>query len=222
MMLIRNYCLLCGNHTSYIYCSNCIQRIKPLSSHEYRCKRCSKPLNEYETDYCENCDGKIFYFDKNISLYSYREDIIKNLVRFFKFDGIKKAGVLLSEIIREEFLFNIQNIKYDLITYVPSSKENLQERGFNPLELILKKLNVKANIFLGRKKHFKKQSELSIKERENFIKGQFYLTEKVDLRNKRILIIDDIFTSGNTLNEISKILIENGALIVNTLTFFRD
>ncbi|MCX7821593.1 MAG: phosphoribosyltransferase family protein [Brevinematales bacterium] len=189
-----------------------------------RCKRCSKPLLDYEIEYCENCSNRKFYFSKNISLFPYGDYLIKNLVKLFKFDGVKESGILLSEIIRNEFFSNVKNFEFDLITYVPSSKDSLKERGFNPVEFILKKLKVNTFNLLGREKHFKKQSELLLNERERFIRGQYYLllNKGVDIRNKKILLIDDIFTSGNTLNEISRILLENGALNINTLTFFRD
>ncbi|MGC8770491.1 MAG: phosphoribosyltransferase family protein [Brevinematia bacterium] len=221
-MLIRNYCLLCGNITHMIVCDNCIKEIKPLSIHKNRCKKCSKPIIENDIDYCENCKDKNFYFSQNISLFSYHDPVIKNLVKIFKFDGIKKAGILLARIIENDFFNTIKNIEYDLITFVPSSKDSLKERGFNPVEFILKKLKINTINILEREKHLKKQSELSLTEREKFIKGQFYINKNWLLNGKKILIIDDIFTTGNTLNEISRILIENKAININTLTFFRD
>ncbi|MEJ5285344.1 MAG: ComF family protein [Brevinematales bacterium] len=221
-MLIRSYCLLCGNVANQIFCTSCLKEIKPLSIYKKRCLKCSKPLSEYEIDYCENCKNKSFYFSQNISLFSYHDYIIKNLVKIFKFDGIKKAGILLARIIENEFFNTIKNIEYDLITFVPSSKDSLKERGFNPVEFILKKLKITTINILKREKHLKKQSELTLTEREKFIKGQFYLNKNSIVSGKKILIIDDIFTSGNTLNEISRILIENKAININTLTFFRD
>ncbi len=220
-MLIKTYCFICGRKVASIVCNDCLKRVEPLSFYDNRCLVCSKPVYSHDK-MCENCRGKNFFFERNISLFSYRDDIVKSLVKIFKFDAVKKAGVILVELLREEFMKNLSKFDYDILTFVPSSKDSLKERGFDPLDFILDSLKIDRIRLLGRHKHLKKQSEMSIEERKNFIKTQFYFVKNTDISGKKIVIVDDIFTTGNTLNEISRLLLENGALKINTLTFFRD
>ena len=187
-----------------------------------RCKKCSKPLEDYEEAFCDNCAGKNFYFEKNTSLYPYNDPNIKEIVRLFKFEFVREAGKTLASILKKEVADYINSTFYDLITCVPVSQESLKERGFNPVAFILDRFNISYKNILARKSHIKRQSELSSKERGKYIEGQFYFLNNTEVKGKTILLIDDIFTSGNTLNEISKVLIENGVVRVNTLTFFRD
>ncbi len=224
MWLFRTYCFKCGNLSfGKLICEECQCKVIPFSYlKKSRCEKCSKPLEEYEETLCENCIDKYLYFEKNISLYPYNDLCIRELVRLFKFEVIGQAGETIADIIRDEVFNCINNLPVDLITCVPVSRESLKERGFNPVAFILDKLKIRYKNILGRKSHLKKQSELSNEEREKYVKGQFYLIDGIKLKGERIVVIDDIFTSGNTLNEVAKVLIEGGAGVVNTLTFFRD
>ncbi|MGC8765443.1 MAG: phosphoribosyltransferase family protein [Brevinematia bacterium] len=223
MKLFRNYCFRCGKISKGLLCEECKSEIKPFSdTTKKRCEKCSKPLEDYEENQCDNCIKREFYFEKNISLFPYSNPQIKELVRMFKFEFIREAGKELSELLKKEVWHYINSNKYEVIICVPVSKESLKERGFNPVAFILDRIKVSYKNILGRKSHFKRQSELSSEERERYIIGQFSILEKDEVSNKSILVVDDIFTSGSTLNEISRVLLEAGAVKVNTLTFFRD
>ena len=105
--------------------------------------------------------------------------------------------------------------KYDIILIVPISKKRLKERGYNQTELIAKeiakitKIKIEKNVLL-KIKNTLPQSTLNREEREKNVKG-VYAARRIDkIKGKRILIIDDIYTTGNTVNECAKTLIEKG------------
>ena len=109
-----------------------------------------------------------------------------------------------------------QKENIDLILSVPISRERYLERGYNQSALIAKQIALCLNIpyknfILIKKKNNKKQSTLSISNRKRNVQGVYSVWQKEKIRGKNVLLIDDILTTGATLNECSRILKENGA-----------
>ena len=105
--------------------------------------------------------------------------------------------------------------KYDIIVVVPISKKRKKERGYNQSELMLKELsnilNVKVyNNVLYKIKNTIPQSSLNKKQREENAKGVYKAINCNKIKNKKILLFDDIYTTGSTINECARILVQNG------------
>lgn len=105
--------------------------------------------------------------------------------------------------------------KYDIILIVPISKKREKKRGYNQSELIAKEISkiISAKIekqILYKIKNTKPQSTLNKQQREENAKGAYIAKNTSKIENKKILIIDDIYTTGNTVNECAKMLIEKG------------
>ena len=141
--------------------------------------------------------------------------ILKVIISNFKFAKIKRykepLGFFLAEKIKQEFDLD----KIDYIIPVPLHKEKLKERGFNQSELLAKKISklIKKPCLktLNRIKNTLPQYSLSPLEKIKNIKDAFELDiRKINLQDKNILIIDDIFTTGSTVQEMCKVLLENG------------
>ena len=100
----------------------------------------------------------------------------------------------------------IENInEYDIITYIPISKKRMRERGYNQSYLICKEICKKFNkkpVNILKKYNSEKQAQLSKEQRIDNIKGKFELIYNVE--NKKVLIIDDVYTTGSTMNEAIK------------------
>lgn len=119
--------------------------------------------------------------------------------------------------------------KYDIIIVVPLSWKRRLQRGYNQSQLVAEtisnilQIKVESKI-LYKTKNIVPQSTLNKKERKENIKGAFKIRNIEKIKNKKILIIDDIYTTGNTLNECSKMLIENGIQKENigVLTLAKD
>ena len=148
------------------------------------------------------------YFDYHIYFFNY-EGIIRQVILGYKF---KEKSYLYKTftnffIKNEKFCRFLEN--YDIIIPVPISKKRNKERGYNQSTLIAKELSKKLNIKLIKNALYKtkniiEQSKLSKEEREENIQGVYSLVNSKELENKKILIIDDIFTTGSTVNECCK------------------
>ena len=106
---------------------------------------------------------------------------------------------------------DLENIKFDYITFVPLHKKRMRKRGFNQSEKIAKELGKMIDIpildCIYRKSNTNRLYNLNRKERKIELKNAFLVKENINYANgKNILLIDDIFTTGSTVNEISKLL----------------
>jgi competence protein ComFC len=119
---------------------------------------------------------------------------------------------------------SIENINFDYILYVPLHKKRERKRGFNQSKIIAnqlgKELGIEVLDILERSKNTRRLFELDEKERQQELKNVFKISKDIEnYTNKNILLIDDIFTTGSTVNEISKLLKLNGINEVYIFTF---
>lgn len=158
---------------------------------------------------CPCCKSKIKRVENqdNILSYGYYGGVLKALILAFKYDKNFTAGNVISELLLN--LINENSMEFDAIYYVPMSKSSVKKRGFNQCEIIAKKLSKSLNIPVSNSlikiKNTKEQKSLSKEERYKNIKGAFKIREN-NIKNKRILLIDDVVTTGATLLECKKIL----------------
>ena len=181
---------------------------------------------------CKKCYNKIHFMPpavlkeySNVKIYSccIYDDIIKQLIKGLKYNGKKKlasaAARIMFEYIKE------LNLKEDYtIIPVPISKQRLKERKYNHMDLAAKEFaeftKYKYNSdFLVRIKDTKKQYNLNKREREQNIKGAFDINpQNMPDKSTPLLIIDDITSTGITLEEIIKVLYKNGYKNITALT----
>ena len=145
--------------------------------------------------------------------------IIKSSLIYFKF--FNKAGyyrafaALLADRLRKMTDFH----EFDIIISVPLHKKRENERGYNQSLLLSKELSRLTGIpdrsgFLERVRHTKSQSLLGREERYVNVKNAFNVREKAKVQGKWVLLVDDITTTGNTLDECSRVLKKAGARMV--------
>jgi ComF family protein len=111
----------------------------------------------------------------------------------------------------------------DLLIPVPLHPQRLRERGFNQALLLVKELSRRTDTpylktILKKRKPTLPQVNLTGVEREKGLRGAFHVTEKEELSGKSVLLVDDVYTTGATVNECSKVLVRGGAKKVNVLT----
>ncbi|MFV0439887.1 MAG: ComF family protein [Lachnospirales bacterium] len=211
-------CHICGsrfNHKKYKrLCPNCVSVILNNQNIE-RCKKCSKILND---DNCTFC-GVYDVYD-NLSIFSY-DGYLKSIYYDVKYSGnkhiCKETAYLYEDYIKENMEFFK---KFDYITSVPLHPKKLFKRGFNQSEVLAKEFSKMTQIpfcsFLIRSSHTKPQNKLSFKGRQDNVKSAFRynnLYTNFNIKDKNILIVDDIFTSGSTIKECGRILENRGARI---------
>jgi len=200
-------------------CSDCRDKLVFIKD---KCPTCGKPMHSSSiSDKCSYCVDNTFYFTKAFSPLEFTGHL-RDAVYRFKFQSkpymYKSFGELMVRAIENE---NIGPI--DLIVPVPLHRRRRAERGYNQSELLAKYISSKLNIPLDyknliRMKSTKLQTKLSRNERQKNIKNAFSVKDKGVFMNKRILLVDDIFTTGATVNECSKTLLENGAREVIVVT----
>lgn len=160
--------------------------------------------------------------DISFSYFSFREgDEFSKIIYQLKYGGMKNLGIFLGELIGHELQIIIEtnNIKdFDYIFPVPLFKTKLRERGFNQSEYICKGivqyLNSEMVFDLAeRVRHTSTQTKLNRDERITNVKDAFVFNEKhkESISGKRIIIVDDVVTTGSTLNEVVKVLKENNS-----------
>ncbi len=205
------------------FCVNCLAGLD--IDDKYLCKNCQNQIEIVGTRTCIRC-GKITKLGQYCSgcrpdmrlrgiiyLSSY-DGPVKELIHWFKYDKMLGIGQVLFEIIINnlpESLFD----KFDLITSVPLHWEKKLERGFNQSEIIAKKLSKRAGKpyaeMLKRVKDTKSQMKLKRSQRLTNLEGAFCLGKNMEIIGKNILIIDDVATTGATLEECGKVLKAAGA-----------
>ena len=175
---------------------------------------------------CHLCKSKIKRVEKQdntILSYGYYGGILKKLILSFKYDKNFTAGKILSELLIE--LIYEKKLEFDIICYVPMTKSSIRKRGFNQCEIICKNLSealcVPISKSLIKTKDTKEQKSLSKEERAKNIKDVFKVVDK-DILNKRILLIDDVVTTGSTLLECKKVLEKYNVEKITVLTIAKS
>jgi len=173
---------------------------------------------------CQQCKNTDFYFDKAISAVKYQKDV-KTLIYKLKYSGHTYLATTIGHIMADKL--KQENIEADIIIPVPLHRSKERKRGFNQAILISKYMVGKIDISLDinaltRIKNTRAMHNLTRGERLENVEGAFEVANKEAIANKNILLIDDIFTTGSTVNSCSKELINNGAKSVTVMTFARD
>ena len=141
-------------------------------------------------------------------IWDYNEEF-KKLIFSYKYNRKKSLAELIARLIEQEFKFIIQKEKIDFIVSVPINKKRENERGYNQVDEILKQLNVNY-VEIKRIKNTEKMHKLlNEKLREENIRGSFRTESDFDFKNKKILLVDDIITTGATLKEIKNSILND-------------
>ena len=193
-------------------------------SREDLCKKCEINLNNMARFKIDKYKNK--NFSKHLYIFKY-EGIIKERLINYKFNEksyIYKA--FINFIIKNEKICRFLK-SYDIIIPVPIHYSRKVTRGYNQSALIAKALATRFNVQYEDKVLFKSvnnkpQSTKNKQERINNVKGVYYTKNKDKILNKKILLVDDIFTTGSTVNECSKTLKIAGALMVDVITIAKD
>lgn len=183
-------------------CSNCAKTVRPIE--RATCYRCGKSLED-ETLYCYDCRRKIHYFDRNFAIFEYR-DVKQSLYRF-KYSGRAEYARFYAMAAGKYVGETLRSLKADAIIPVPIHKSRREKRGYNQAEELARELSYRIDVplmtdFVLREKATVPLKELGEKERRNNLKKAFIIGRN-DVKLKTIIIVDDIYTTGATLDAIS-------------------
>lgn len=189
-----------------------------------KCILCGRILEQAETDLCKSCrlDApecpvsklKYPYIDQWIALWYYEGDVRKSLLRY-KFHNRRNyaAGygrLLAMKLLRED------RTDFDLLTWIPISQQRLRKRGFDQVQLLAEKVAAELQITPVRtleKIHNNRQQSRIVghAQRKANVLGVYKPVEPASFAGKRVLLLDDILTTGATASECAKVLLTAGA-----------
>lgn len=224
-LILPPRCLICGKvlHTDNSLCPECFENIHFIT--KPYCTHCGKQLyinNSYNEVFCADClqqkDSQL-YLSRSAIQY---DEFSKKLILDFKFaDHIENKKLLSNWLyIAGKDIFATNP---DIILPVPLHFSRLLKRKYNQSAILAAELSKLTHIpvnynILKKHKYTKPQATCSGKQRRNNIKNAFIVKNIPEIYNKHIILIDDVYTTGSTLNECAKILKKSGAKLVSALT----
>ena len=214
-MLYPSRCPICGEiivPANKMICEACKEQLVYIT--EPRCKRCSKPIEEQEKEYCSDCDRKRFHYDKGYAVWVYN-DAMKSSIAAYKYRSKKEYNRFYIHEILRLYADEVRELSVDAIIPIPIHPSKYLQRGFNQAELLARgigqelKLPVYTNLLIRNKKTLP-QKNLSNMERLINLSKAFAVKEKElpnDMKSiKKVLLVDDIYTTGSTIEACSSLL----------------
>ncbi|HJJ08835.1 MAG TPA: ComF family protein [Clostridiaceae bacterium] len=200
-------CGMCGEINENYICNNCYENIKKI-------KKCV--INEYNNR----------NFSKHLYIFRY-EGIIRNKIIEYKFEDKGYLYKMFAKIILSDKKTCNFIKRYDVIIPVPISKKRKKKRGYNQSELVANELAQKLNQdiwtdIIIKKKDNKPQSELNKLERIKNVEDIYEINKPIEVKNKKVLLLDDIYTTGSTVNEIARKLKQNQTQEIGVITLAKD
>lgn len=205
------------------------------------CGICEKPNTKSLCNKCKIKLEKEFKFQTD----NYEDDTSKNFIEhnyFFKYENLIRNQILALKFQEKPYIYktivyflknmekSFENLKkYDIMIIAPISEQRKKDRGYNQSELVAKEISKIIEVPIAKKILYKTkntvpQSLLNKKQREENAKGVYEAHNITKLHNKRILLLDDIYTTGNTVNECANMLLQKGIKRTNigVLTIAKD
>ena len=207
-------CAVCGEVLTLeeqegFLCKNCVEDIPYIAEGE--CPHCGGSTET--AGFCEDC-VKHFAFDSACAAFPY--EAVRTAIHLFKYDGGKEIGRGLGQLMAEYLKQYHEEllVKTDVITAVPLYPKKEKNRGFNQANILSEAISQKTGLIfekngLTRKRDTAAQSLLNPDERKENLKDAFGAAG--DFAGKRVLLVDDIFTTGSTCQECARTLYRAGA-----------
>ncbi len=212
-LLLKQHCILCASHQggSIGICAECLHDLP--WHHQMQCPQCAMLSDGL---ICGSCLNSPPYFDAVHALFRYEYPLDK-LLQHYKYRESLHLANTLSALWREKLRqekHTATSSALNLMIPMPMHPTRLKQRGFNQALEIARSLSLESNIELDyqscrRIKLTPPQATLALKDRVKNIRGVFSCETK--LQGKRIVLVDDVITSGASLNELAKTLKQAGA-----------
>jgi len=214
-------CPFCGRVSSQGICTACRGKAEELRIRGPRCMQCGKPVRYAEQEYCYDCRNMVHRYDRGFGLWLHEQPVSTSIYQF-KYHNQRRYGVLYAEELARCYGHMIKSWKPDLIIPIPLHKKRRRKRGYNQAAVVSRELGKSLGIpmdetHLIRKVYTKPQRALGAQERRKNLKNAFAV--KAGFRSvSAVLLVDDIYTTGNTMDAAAEALKKTGVEKVYFLT----
>ena len=191
-------------------CSDCLKSIRYVKPP--RCLKCGKHIEDETEEFCGDCRERPHYFKQGRALFYYK-DIARAVYRY-KYKGRQEYAAVFGREMLYYLGDYVRSVNPDGLIPVPLFKRKERRRGYNQAKLLAKVLGDNLNIpvydkIVIRSRNTKPLKLLNPEERLNNLKKAFILMEN-GVKLKRVIIIDDIYTTGSTIDALAELLIKRG------------
>ena len=211
-------CNSCGKEIfeGEYFCPDCEKQL-PFNDKAI-CEHCGRQVVASE-NYCSTCKESLLSIDKGRSVFVYDKPI-SAFIKNAKYDNKKYLLELFARYLSSAYLKHYFNADY--ITYIPMTEKALKKRGYNQSQVLANLVGLKVNVevigCLEKTKETDRQAKLTKLERLKNLEGAFKVVKRKEIKDKVILIIDDVTTTGATAENVAKRLKNAGAKTVYLLT----
>lgn len=220
-----NKCVMCGKLSEKDICDRC--KITHPVIAEPRCMCCGKPVHSDEIEYCNDCMIQVRFYDQGRSLWLHSGNVKKSIYRF-KYKNNRINAKVYARLLVEFNQTFLERWKPEGIVPIPIHAKRRRKRGYNQAEVLAREIKeeLQKEMYrevpiitdvIYRKKETKYQKKLDNYQRRKNIKGAFGMKKSKKLPAS-ILVVDDIYTTGATIQEVSKLLRDFGVEQVVFLT----
>ncbi len=226
-LLYPPLCEICGEpigHSDYL-CAKCLTNAPRIKAPF--CSTCSEPFEGAitETFSCANCAHRKLYFECAVSSFRSR-GLVRKIVHDFKYGRQIHLRFPIADWLCETLDDpRLHGRPFDIVVPVPLHPTRKRERGFNQAELLAELFCARSGLtmrpVLERIRYTTTQTVFDRAERMENLHDAFCLRKKMDVRGLRVLLIDDVLTTGSTLSECARVLKQAGALFVHAATAAR-
>lgn len=197
-------------------CPECEKKLRPIG--HPRCYKCGKSIEEGE--YCKDCQKHTHIFDQGRGIFVY-DGIMRRSVTRYKYYGCREYGDFYAKAMYRYAWKNLNQWKPDLIVPVPIYKSKERLRGFNQAAYLANRLGCYTGIpvdtdLVQKVVKTKSQKKLNAMQRRKNLEKAFLVTKNI--RGKDILVIDDVYTTGSTIDAMAGCLRKRGAKNIYFLT----
>jgi ComF family protein len=204
---LPRFCSSCKvklSFTEELVCQSCLSKIKHADQIRLNREFERKFLN----DKISSGFTSLFIFEK--------EKELQHIIHGLKYDGKFRIGIFLGKLLAEELNNQFSEWKIDFIVPVPLHHLKRAERGYNQSDFIAKGMHSILNIpvkskIIKRIRFTETQTNLSLVARKENMRDAFKLKNSRIVRGKKILLLDDVITTGATISECGRIILESGA-----------
>lgn len=222
------HCVGCGTaaaESGLFLCGRCAEDARPIESPF--CQQCSHPFEGAITGKfrCANCEDREFHFIASVSRYRAR-GVIRDLIHRFKYSHEyhlrHQLAAWAAMGLEDE---RLRNPDFDALVPVPLHSTRRREREFNQAEviadLLAKRCGKPLLNALQRIRYTDSQTRHDRAERMENLRGAFCMRQRKDVLNRHLVLVDDVFTTGSTVEECARVLTAAGAASVRALVVAR-